>query len=448
MMELPTHIFRAYDVRGVYGSDLTPDIMARIGGAVSNYRKAVYAVGADFRFSSPILKPALMAGLTGAGSGVVDIGYVPIGVAMYSTMHLGYGMAYVTASHLPPEWNGVKLSGPGAQLMYSGDIYAIRDIFLRGVEWSGIGGTGDYERRDVVPEYIRFVEKTTGSRGGLKILLDCGNGAASLFVARLLRDLGHEVYTVNCDIDPRFPGRGSEPSPNTLGLTARLTRELGVDFGVAFDGDGDRTVFIDEKGRVLSAEQAAIIMLKGNGVGDVVANVECSRILERYVGEHGGRVTRVPVGRTYMVLEMRKGGYVLGVESSGHYVAYGNANMDDGVMTLLFFAEAVEKLGRPLSSHVVPMPLRKKLKLEVGDEEKFLLVEMLKEFFRARYGRVDTIDGVRVDFERGWILVRASNTEPVVRVTIEAEDEEELSRLERIVREAVSRVLSGMERKK
>ncbi len=415
---------------------------------MSNYREAVYAVGADFRFSSPILKSALIAGLTGAGSSVVDIGHVPIGVAMYSTMHLGYGMAYVTASHLPPEWNGVKLSGPSAQLMYRDDVYTIRDIFLEGVKWARIGETGDYERRDVVPEYLRFMKRVTGSRGGLRILLDCGNGAASAFVARLLRDLGHEVYTVNCDIDPRFPGRGSEPSPDTLGLTAKLTRELGVDFGVAFDGDGDRTVFIDEKGRILSAEQAAIIMLEGNGIGNVVANVECSRILERYVGEHGGKVTRVPVGRTYMVLEMRKGGYVLGVESSGHYVAYGNANMDDGVMTLLFFVEAVEKLGRPLSAHLVPMPLRRKLKLEVGDEEKFILVEKLKEDFSARYGRVDTIDGVRVDFEKGWILIRPSNTEPVVRVTIEAEDEDELSKLERIAREAISRALSEIKRKK
>ncbi len=446
-MELPRHIFRAYDVRGIYGKDITPDIMARIGGAVSNYRRAVYAVGADFRFSSPILKSALISGLTGAGSDVVDIGHAPIGVAMYSTKHLGYGMAYVTASHLPPEWNGVKLSGPNAQLMYKDDVYAIRDIFLSGVEWAPLGSQGSYEKRDVIPEYLRFAQKVTGSKGGLKILLDCGNGATSIFAARLLRDLGHEVVTINCDVDPRFPGRGSEPTPSTLGLTAKLARDLGVDFAVAFDGDGDRTVFIDEKGRVLSAEQAAIIMLKGNGIGDVVANVECSKILERFVGEHGGHVTRVPVGRTYMVLEMEKGDYVLGVESSGHYVAYRNANMDDGIMTLLFFTEAVEKLGRPLSAHVVPMPLRRKLKLEVGDEEKFKLVEALKERFTAKYSRVDTIDGVRVDFEKGWILVRPSNTEPVVRVTIEAEDEEELARLERLIRSAVEEVLATLRKK-
>ncbi len=447
-MELPRHIFRAYDIRGVYGIDITPDIAARIGGAVANYLETTYAVGGDFRFSTPILKSSIISGLLGAGSDVVDIGQAPIGVAMYSTKHLGYGMAYVTASHLPPEWNGVKLSGPRARLMYKDDVYAIRDIFLGEVKWSKLGSTGSYERRDVIPEYLSFVKKTTGSKGGLRILLDCGNGATSIIAPQLLRDLGHEVYTVNCDVDPRFPGRGSEPTPDALGVTAKLVRHLGVDFGVAFDGDGDRTVFIDEKGRVLSAEQAAIIMLKGNGVGSIVANVECSRILERYVGEHGGRVARVPVGRTYMVLEMEKGDYVLGVESSGHYVAYSNANMDDGIMTLLFFVEAVEKLGGPLSSHVVPMPLRRKLKLEVGDEEKFAVVEKLKKVFLEEYGSVDTIDGVRVDFEKGWILVRPSNTEPVVRVTIEAEDETELSRLEAMIKEAIARALGTNGRKK
>lgn len=440
-MRLPRHIFRAYDIRGIYGKDLTPDIMARIGGATSNYLRTTYAVGSDFRFSSPTLKSALISGLTGAGSDVVDIGAVPIGLAMYSTKHLGYGMAYVTASHLPPEWNGVKLSGPNARLMYNQDVFAIRDIFLEGVKWAGIGAMGRYSRRDVVGEYTDFVKKTVSMKGGLKILLDCGNGATSILVPQLLRDLGHTVYTINCDVDSRFPGRGSEPSPDRLRQVAELVAGGGFDFGVAFDGDGDRTVFIDDEGRILSSEQAAIIMLKGNGMGNVVANVECSSILEKFVREHGKSVKRVPVGRTYMVLEMEKGDYALGVESSGHYVAYRNANMDDGILTLMYFAEAVEKLGARVSEEVVPMPYRKKIKLEVGDEKKFEIVSRLKEALSRRYDRVDTIDGVRVDLDGGWILVRPSNTEPIIRITIEGDTEEKLGEIERVFMEEIKKLI-------
>lgn len=439
-MELPRHIFRAYDIRGIYGKDLTPDIMARVGGAISNYLKTTYAVGSDFRFSSPILKNALISGLIGAGSDVVDIGSVPIGLAMYSTKHLGYGMAYVTASHLPPEWNGVKLSGPNARLMYNQDVFAIRDIFFNGVKWSSIGETGRYSRRDIMSEYIDFVKKTVNIKGGLKILVDCGNGATSIIVPQLLRDLGHTVFTVNCDVDSRFPGRGSEPSPEKLQGIAELVVKGGFDFGVAFDGDGDRTIFIDDKGRILSSEQAAIIMLKGNGIGNVVANVECSSILEKFVQEQGKKVTRVPVGRTYMVLEMERGDYVLGVESSGHYVAYRNANMDDGIMTLMYFVEAVEKLATRVSEEVVTMPYRKKIKLEVGDEKKFEMVSCLKETLSRKYDKVDTIDGVRVDLDGGWFLVRPSNTEPIIRITIEGNTKEELEKIEKIAMEEIEKL--------
>lgn len=436
-MELPSHIFRAYDIRGVFGRDLTPDVMARIGGAISNYLKTTYAVGSDFRFSSPILKGSLISGLLGAGSDVVDIGSGPIGMAMFSTKHLGYGMAYITASHLPPEWNGVKLSGPRARLMYGNDIYSIRDIFLGKIEWSGIETYGRLSRRDVLPEYKEFVSKTTRSKGGLKILVDCGNGATSIIVPQLLRDLGHSVFTVNCEVDPRFPGRGSEPTPEAVKRVSDLVVSGGFDFGVAFDGDGDRTLFIDDRGRPLSSEQAAIIMLEGNGMGNIVANVECSSILEDFVRDKGYVVKRVPVGRTYMVLEMERGDYVLGVESSGHYVTYRNANMDDGIMTFLYFVEAVEKLGTRVSEKVLPMPYRKKLKLEVGDEKKFEIVSRLKQDFARKYSRVDTIDGVRVDLEHGWFLIRPSNTEPIIRVTVEGRTREDVEEIEKIVLESI-----------
>lgn len=432
-MRFPVNIFRAYDIRGVYGKDLTPDIAAVIGGALSNLEKGEYCVCHDTRFSSPALSRALASGLAGAGSNVVEAGPGPIGMAIYASKHAGYHVAYVTASHLPPEWNGVKLFRPGGEPICLGDIERIRRIAEEGVSWADISSQGRITARKLLPEYHDFLRGIGKHEGGLRVVVDCGNGAAALVVPKLLRDMGYTVYTVNCDVDPRFPVRGSEPTIENTGYMSAVIRAFGADVGVSFDGDADRVIFFDERGEPLTPEQAAVVMLSSLGKVDVAANVECSSIVDRAVAERGGRVIRVPVGRIYMVLDAMKAGAGLGVESSGHFVTYGGVNLDDGVVSLLSMLESLEKIGKPLSSLKVPMPPMKKLKVEVPDEEKFRVVERLKEKYSSEFGKVTTIDGVRVDLDRGWFLVRASNTEPVVRVTIEAESEEEIARIEKRV---------------
>ncbi len=439
------HIFRAYDIRGIFNRDLTVDVMARIGMAIAAYAPGEYAVGGDVRGSTPALKSALIGGLLAGGCDVVDIGIVPIGCAMYATLHEGYGMAYVTASHLPPEWNGVKLSRPKADLMVGPDIYAIRDIFMDDsrLARASYDRCGRYRRVDLLPKYVDLL-KSKAKESGLKVVVDCGNGAAALVFPKVLRDLGHEVLTINCDIDPRFPARGAEPTPDKLDLLKKSVMEWGADFGVAFDGDGDRTLFVSNEGRVLTAEQAAIVMLEGIEKGDVVANVECSSILESFVADYGGRVYRVPVGRTYMIREVMRTGAVLGVESSGHYVVWRNLNLDDGILTAICFAEAVARLGEKIS-RILPEPYPVlRTKLPVNDAVKFKLVEALARDLSKKYDRITTIDGVRVDLEDGWVLVRPSNTEPLVRITVEAKTLEKAKRLlseyVRLVEEYRSRV--------
>ena len=422
--ERSSSIFRLYDIRGVYGRDLTPEVAARIGLALSYYQKGDYAVGMDTRLSSQLLHLALAAGILAGGSNVVDVGAVPIGAIMYAALHKGYAAAYVTASHLPPEWNGVKLFKRGGDPMVGDEIQAIRDLFfsadLRPRE------PGYLVRADVLPEYARFL-RSKAKATGLKIVVDCGNGAAALIAPRLLRDLGHEVYALNADVDPRFPGRGSEPVPDRLRDLAEEVVRRRTHFGVAFDGDGDRTVFVDDRGRILTAEQAAIVMLEGMGYGDVVANVECSMVLEELVRARGHRVRWVPVGRTFMVREIARGGAVLGVESSGHYVVWGNANMDDGLLTMLYFAEAAARLGK-VSEVVPPQYPMVRRRVEVPDELKFRVVDELRKELEGKY-EVSTLDGVKVAMDDAWVLVRASNTEPLVRVTCEAKRREVAERL-------------------
>lgn len=437
------YIFRRYDVRGVYNRELTPEVAARIGLALSHYRRGVYAVGMDARCSSPYLHHAVIAGLLAGGSSVVDVGIAPIGAIMYATLHKNYAAAYVTASHLPPEWNGFKLFKRGGDPMVEDEISKLRDLFFSSLRVSE--KPGSYARVEILSEYRDFL-LSRASSGGLRIVVDCANGVASLVAPRLLREAGHEVYAINADVDPGFPGRGSEPTPEKLRELCEEVVKRGAHFGVAFDGDGDRTVFVDERGRVLTAEQAAIIMLEGMGYGDVVANVECSMVLEDAVKAHGFEVKWVPVGRTFMVREVARSGAALGVESSGHYVVWGNANMDDGLLTMLYFAEAVARLGGT-SGSVPDQPPMVRAKLDVPDDVKFEVVRKLREEMAHLSPNVVTIDGVKVNLGDAWVLVRASNTEPAIRITCEARDYQTAARLaekyERLVRELAHSVRSS-----
>ncbi|RLE84790.1 MAG: hypothetical protein DRJ41_02470, partial [Thermoprotei archaeon] len=236
---------------------------------------------------------------------------------------------------------------------------------------------------------------------------------------------------------------GSEPRSDRISLLSNTVREVKADFGVAFDGDGDRTLFVDEKGRPLSAEQAAIVMLEGMGKGNVVANVECSMVLSEYVNSYGGEVYRVPVGRTYMIREIVKTDAILGVESSGHYVVWRNLNMDDGILTLIYFSKAVSRLSGSISEVVPSMYPIERINLEVDDRIKFDIVKRVGKILEKEFGYVDMTDGIRVNLEKGWVLIRPSNTEPLIRITIEARNAEALKRIKgtflRIVKEEIDK---------
>ncbi len=415
--------FKLYDIRGVYGREITPDVMSRIGLAISHYLQGRYAVGMDLRASSQLLRLALMSGLLSGGSDVIDVEAVPIGAAMYMATHRGYAAAYITASHLPAEWNGVKLFREGGDPMVGEEISEIKRIFFSQLECRKPGW---YARYEVLPEYEEFLLSKVSSPN-LKVVIDCGNGAASLIVPRLLRDAGFEVHALNADPDPRFPGRGSEPTPESLIELREEVIKRKAHFGAALDGDGDRVVFVDDEGRVLSAEQAAAVMLEGLGFGDIVANVDCSMVIEELVSTKGYRVYRVPVGRTFVVREVLNRGAILGVESSGHYVTWNACNLDDGLLSLLYFAEAASRLGK-VSQAVPPLYPLCRVKVEVPEECKGRIMELLKEELASSY-TIELIDGVKVKLEEGWVLIRPSNTEPVIRITSEAVKAEEARNL-------------------
>ncbi|MDI6810749.1 MAG: phosphomannomutase/phosphoglucomutase [archaeon] len=444
--EIPAHIFRAYDIRGIFNVDLYPETILKIGSALGTYAKErdeeSVVVGNDIRTSSPLLAHALISGLLSSGVHVTSVGTTSFGICAFSGWRLKKDItAYVTASHLPPEWNGVKLyTGEGIGFSAE-ENEEIRDRVLEGkesaVSWTDVGTYHEADLRAEYIEYIagRFEFERDGFKG--KIVLDCGNGSMGLVALDIMNRINLKTDALFLNPDPSFPNRPSEPTEESLGVLKAEVRRKQADFGVAFDGDGDRVALVDDKGRMLSAEQCGVIIAKDlleERKGTVLANVECSMLIERELEKLGGTIERIPVGHTFLTKEASKRNAVLGIESSGHYVIPSFFPFDDAMIIPLKMAEILVKTGKKLSELVDKLPMypKERKNLQCGDKVKFEVMQFLAERLADEYGtdRVNTMDGLRIDLkEEGWVLIRASNTSPYIRVTVEGATEETKDRL-------------------
>ncbi|MFC2174374.1 hypothetical protein ACFLQ2_00705 [archaeon] len=430
----PSHIFRAYDIRGKYGEDLTEEIMENIGKSLGTMvlergLKSV-VVGRDTRWTSPPMAEALKKGLLQAPVEVFDCGETSFGAAVYCAQHHGKDIcAYVTPSHLPADHNGLKVFyGTGLSFM-SKDIAELGKR-TKSQEWT-LGEGKDGGELDPKAPYMDLV-KTNFDCAGVKCVLDCGGGATTTTHPELFKALGMEVTELFCEKDPQLKVRDPKPSEETIGALIAKTRELAEGFGVAFDADGDRAVLVDEQGKVLSADQCAGIVVKrllAKEKGAVIATVECSMVAEDYLRPMGAEVVRVPVGHTFIMEAGKKYNALLGYEDSGHMAMPRIALFDDPVFVVLSIAEAMKNEGKKLSelASEVPTYPRKRVTIEVGDDKKFALIESLKQ--KMAGDNVNTMDGVRVEFDDGWVLIRASNTEPIVRLTVEAKTQARVDEL-------------------
>ncbi|MDI6886698.1 MAG: phosphomannomutase/phosphoglucomutase [archaeon] len=439
--EIPAHIFRAYDIRGIFNVDLYPETILKIGSALGTYAKELdeesVVVGNDIRTSSPLLAHALISGLLASGVHVTSVGTTSFGICAFSGWRLKKDItAYVTASHLPPEWNGVKLyTGEGIGFSAE-ENEEIRDRVLEGKEsavlWNEVGTYQEVDLREKYIEYIagRFEFERDGFKG--KIVLDCGNGSMGLVALEIMNRIKLKTDALFLNPDPSFPNRPSEPTEESLGVLKEEVQRKQADFGVAFDGDGDRVALVDDKGRMLSAEQCGVIIARDlleERKGTVLANVECSMLIERELEKLGGKIERIPVGHTFLTKEASKRNAVLGIESSGHYVIPSIFPFDDAMIIPLKMAEILVKTGKKLSELVDKLPMypKERKNLQCDDKVKFEVMRVLAERLADEYGtdRVNTMDGIRIDLkEEGWVLIRASNTSPYIRVTVEGATEE------------------------
>jgi len=433
--EISRHIFRAYDIRGLYNIDITPPIMYEIGLAFGSYVKEMLdgseiIVGCDIRQSSVPLVHSFISGVTSVGINATFVCTTAFGQTLFAGWSLDKdAIAFITASHLPPEWNGIKFYHADGVGFSEEELMKIRDRAIsKTVSIIGWKETGQLDNYNVTDSYLEFFKKKFSFSKKLKVALDCGGGSMTLSAPEVFACLNLETVPIYCDPDPLFSGRPSDPKPENLTKIMDAVKEQACDFGVAFDGDGDRAVIIDNKGKVLSADETGIIIgkygLKQKN-STIIVNVECSKAVKEQLEPLGYKIKQIPVGHTYLTIEAKREKAPLGLESSGHIIIPEYFLFDDAMVTPLKIAEILNNLEPRLSDLVEKIPIYpiKKVEIDCEDKTKFDVVEALKIEVEKEYEEVNTLDGVRIELEEGWVLIRPSNTAPIIRMTIEANTE-------------------------
>jgi phosphomannomutase len=418
-------MFRAYDIRGVYGRVLTEKVMERIGRAFSKLVEGdTLVLARDGRLSSPKLAGAFSEGVLSAGKSVIDAGMLPLGAGMFHAWRSGNTFAYVTASHLGSEWNGLKFfSSQGIGFMEE-DIRKLEQTYFE--DRSGKSGRGELaalRSRDVIEGYIKHLLSRIKPQRRMRIALDTGHGVAGLVARELFTRAGFDVYVAFEKVDGDFPARSPDPMKDPLNVLKKRVRDR--ELGMAYDGDGDRMVVLNERGERLNPEQISYIMLSEllkEQPGPIVANVESTRTIDMIAGRFKRSVHRVKVGHNHLMKGTHDHRACFGMETSGHYCVPSIFPFDDSLAISYYFACVVSRRRESLSELVAGVPSLpfERLDFDVPDDRKFGVMENIREELRKRYPNISTLDGVRVDFENGWVLVRPSNTQSLIRLTVEA----------------------------
>ncbi len=441
-MNLPAEIFRAYDIRGIAGRTLTPEIVRAIGRALGAMAPQ-FAIGRDGRHSGPVLADALAQGMNEAGADVVDIGMAPTPVTYFAAHHLGCGSCVsVTGSHNPPDYNGLKMVVEGHTL--SGDeIQELRRRIERGVSSAG---KGKRSSASVLDAYVERIVGDVKLARTMRIAVDCGNGVAGLVAARLFRQLGCEIRELFCEVDGSFPNHHPDPSrPENLADLIAAVSDANCELGLAFDGDGDRLGVVTKDGEIIFPDRQLMLfaadVLSRNPGAQIIYDVKCTRLLAPWIERHGGRPLIWKTGHSLIKAKLQETGAPLAGEMSGHTFFkerwYG---FDDA---LYAGARLLEILSRDPDGNAVlkalpNAPSTPELNWKLAEGEPHALVARLqatRPFPGAQ--SILTIDGVRAEYADGFGLARASNTTPVIVLRFEADTAAGLERIQQEFRSAL-----------
>lgn len=442
----PDHIFREYDIRGIAGGEVTPELAYRLGQCLVQLlpegSDRGMIVGRDVRLSGPAIQQAVMDGLTDAGVNVIDIGMVPTPLAYFGVFHHdAAGCVMITASHNPGEYNGFKMMC-GKESLHGDDIRRLQALMTTDEMPAPPSRKGSLCQEDILLAYSRFVLDDIHLNRPLKVAIDAGNGPSGLVAAPLFRQLGCEVVELYCEPDGTFPNHHPDPTvAENMQDVAKAVREHGADLGIAFDGDGDRIGVVDEQGEIIWGDMLLLLLsrqvLKTNPGATIISEVKCSQHMYDDIAAHGGHAIMWRTGHSPIKAKMKETGALLAGEMSGHiFFADRFFGFDDAVYAGARIMEMVAAQDMPVSRLLADVPhavTTPEIRVDCPDERKFALVEEAREHFaEAGYDIID-IDGMRLKFDDGWALLRASNTQPSLVLRFEAPDEKRLAEMRALV---------------
>src|SRR5450830_1707973 len=447
MQNLPKEIFKAYDIRGIVGKTLTPEVVEAIGHAVGSEATAreqsTIAIGRDGRLSGPELIAALARGIQKSGINVIDVGCVPTPMVYFAAYQLHTDCAVMlTGSHNPPDYNGLKMVLAGETL--SGET--IQQLRSRIEQNNLTHGNGSYTQRDISADYIARIVSGIKLARPMHVTVDCGNGVAGAYVANLYRQLGCTVQEMYCEVDGHFPNHHPDPSqPENLQDLIAVLRDNDSELGLAFDGDGDRLGVVTKDGKIIYPDRQLMLfaedVLTRHPGAQILYDVKCTRHLAPYIEKSGGVPLMWKTGHSLVKAKLKETGAPLGGEMSGHIFFsdrwYG---FDDGLYAGARLLELLTRVADPsaLLNALPQSDSTPELHLELAEGENVALIDKLRDDAFPGHERIITIDGLRVEYADGFGLARSSNTTPVVVMRFEAETPAALARIQAEFKRAIT----------
>ncbi len=438
-MNINPSIFREYDIRGIAGRDLTSEFAYTLGltyaeyayrkkGANGEVKKLKITVGKDCRLTSDDYAANLVRGLTEGGIDVIRIGTCPTPLTYFSIFHLQTdGGIMITGSHNPADYNGFKIC-LGKDTIYGDQIQEMKKIMLEGHFSKRTPGT--IEDAEIIKPYLKHVAEIIKPKRKLKVVLDAGNGTASTVAPLLFEMLGAEIIPLYCEMDGRFPNHHPDPTvPENLKTLIAKVKEVNADFGVGYDGDSDRIGAVDEKGRVIYGDELMVIfsrmILLAHPGATIISEVKSSNRLYQDIAHKGGNPIMWKTGHSLIKSKMKETHAQLAGEMSGHiFFADRWFGFDDAIYASARLYEILSQSSASLSSltaDLKPVVNTPEIRVDCVEDKKFALIEEATRTLAKSQGKVTTIDGIRVDFDDRWGLIRASNTQPVIVMRFEAQ---------------------------
>lgn len=449
-MTLNPEVFREYDVRGLVDRDLTEDLVYELGLAIGTYASQrgvkTMTVGRDCRLSSESYANAVMKGIGETGIHMIDIGLCATPMLYFSIRHLQTeGGVMITGSHNPPEFNGFKIC-VGPDTIYGDDIQELRRIMEAKAYTKG---SGTQRAETVTAAYQDYLFQNVRIKPNLRIVVDGGNGTGGLFALPLFRRFGCRITDIFCDPDGRFPNHFPDPTiPENLKELIRLVKAENADVGIAYDGDADRLGVVSDTGEILWGDELLLLfsryILAKNSGAAIIGEVKCSQKLYDDIQHHGGRPIMWKAGHSLIKGKMKEEHALLAGEMSGHlFFADRYFGYDDAIYASLRLLEILSESGMKISDIMADVPktfTTPEIRVDCRDDIKFQVVKTVTERLRKDYAVID-IDGVRVLFDDGWGLIRASNTQPVLVLRFEAATEKRLQEIRTLLEAALQGVI-------